>query len=72
MSEKPISRLKKRFFVYIGPKGTLDKLQEHRLKVKLNPDSDRIYSNNHTFWEGPINDGLDRGPNPYLCPIGWR
>ncbi|CAF1510838.1 unnamed protein product [Rotaria sp. Silwood1] len=47
-------------------------MQKRRAEIKLNPSYNRIYAHGHTYWEGPINDGIDRGNKSYFCPVGWQ
>ncbi|CAF2154580.1 unnamed protein product [Rotaria magnacalcarata] len=60
------------FFMFMGPIKTLFKQQKYRAEIKLNPQYNRIYKPGHCFWQGPINDGIDRGNSPYYCPVGWK
>lgn len=60
------------FFLFMGPIKSLVNRLKHRANIKLNPQYNRIYAQNHTYWKGPIDDGIDRGPYPYFCPVGWQ
>jgi hypothetical protein len=60
------------FFMFMGPIKALLKMQKHRAEIKLNPQYNRIYARGHNYWSGPLNDGKDRGPHPYYCPVGWQ
>lgn len=62
----------KMFFMYMGPVQSLFKMQKHRSEIKLNPQFNHIYTPGHTHWLGAIMDGLDRGDEPYYCPVGWQ
>ncbi|CAF3423580.1 unnamed protein product, partial [Rotaria sp. Silwood2] len=60
------------FFMFMGPIKSLLKIQKYRAEIKLNPRYNRIYARGHIYWCGALNDGLDRGNQPYYCPIGWQ
>ena len=60
------------FFMFMGPIESLNKMQKFRSEIKLNPKFNRIYAKGHNYWQGPINDGKDRGNKPYYCPVGWK
>ncbi|UJR16626.1 hypothetical protein I4U23_003526 [Adineta vaga] len=60
------------FFLYMGSVESLGKVQKFRSEIKLNPKYNRIYVKGHNYWEGPTPDHLDRGGNPYFCPVGWK
>jgi hypothetical protein len=60
------------FFMFMGPIKSLFKMQKYRAEIKLNPQYNRIYASGHDYWEGALNDGKDRGNQPYYCPVGWQ
>lgn len=60
------------FFMHLGAKEVLSKIQNFRQEIKLYPEYNRIYDKGHNFWVGPLNDGIDRGNKPYFCPVGWQ
>ena len=62
----------KLFFMYMGPIKWLNALQKFRSEIKLNLKYNRIYAEGHDFWTGSLNDGRDRGNQPYYCPVGWK
>ncbi|CAF3105575.1 unnamed protein product [Rotaria sp. Silwood2] len=37
----------------------------------MNPKYNRTYVQGRDFWRGSVPDQLDRGGNPYFCPVGW-
>eukprot|EP01083_Nonionella_stella_P171629 586610_1 len=41
-------------------------------RVIMNPRWNREYGQNHTYWDGPLNDGKSRGGEPYYCPSEWK
>lgn len=59
------------FFMFMGSIESL-KRQQTCAEISLNPQYNRIYSIGHDYWEGALNDGRDRGNQPYYCPIGWK
>ncbi|UJR19161.1 hypothetical protein I4U23_022291 [Adineta vaga] len=59
-------------FMFMGDIETFDEKQKIRNEIQLHSDSNRIYKENRTYWIGTLNDGRDRGPYPYYCPIGWK
>lgn len=38
----------------------------------MDPAWDRVYGPGETHWHGAIDDGHDRGGEPYYCPSGWK
>ncbi|CAF1340775.1 unnamed protein product [Rotaria sordida] len=60
------------FFMFMGSINSLFKIQKHRSQIKLYPQYNRIYALGYVYWQGALNDGLDRGNKPYYCPIGWQ
>lgn len=61
------------FFLLLGSRSEdFQEKQKYRKEITINTQSNRIYSKGHVFWTGPLNDGKDRGGNPYYCPIGWK
>ncbi|CAF3820172.1 unnamed protein product [Rotaria sp. Silwood1] len=46
-------------------------MQRHHANIRLNPQFNRVYTRGRDFWSGPLNDGKDRGNQPYYCPLGW-
>lgn len=60
------------FSMFLGPSAMLDKIQTYRSQIELNPKFDKTYGDGHNSWSGPLEDGLDRGPHPYFCPVGWQ
>ena len=62
----------KLFFMYMGPIKWLNGIQKFRSEIKLNLKYNRIYVLGHDFWTGSLNDGRDRGNQPYYCPVGWK
>lgn len=60
------------FLMFMGPIKSLFKMQKCRAEIKLNPDYNRIYAPGKDYWQGPNNDGRDRGNKPYFCPVGWQ
>lgn len=68
--KKELTKLKV-FFFYFGREITpLNDKITFRDKIKLHPEWNRIYGPGHTYWMGPLQDGVDRGPHSYYCPIG--
>jgi len=62
----------KMFFMFLGPIKSLFNMQKRRAEIQLNPAFNRIYARGHDFWQGPNNDGKDRGGKPYFCAVGWQ
>jgi hypothetical protein len=62
----------KTFFMFLGSEEGLKKMQKHQAQIKMNPKFNRVYVPNHNFWSGALEDGKDRGNQPYYCPIGWK
>jgi hypothetical protein len=62
----------KMFFMYMGPIKSFSKSQKYREEIRLHPQYNRIYCPGQTYWEGTLNDGKDRGNQPYYCPVGWQ
>ena len=60
------------FFMYLGPIKSLLKRQQYRAKIRLNPKYNHIYGPGHNHWQGPCDDGKNRGDKPYYCPVGWQ
>ncbi|CAF3084750.1 unnamed protein product [Rotaria sp. Silwood2] len=61
------------FFGFFGTNiNPLNENIKHREEIKLHPEWNRIYGPGHTYWTGALQDGLDRGPHPYYCPVGWK
>ncbi|CAF2922655.1 unnamed protein product, partial [Rotaria sp. Silwood2] len=60
------------FLMLMGLIKLFFKMQKRRAEIKLNPSYNRVYAHGHNYWEGPINDGIDRGNKPYYCPVGWQ
>ncbi|CAF3819920.1 unnamed protein product [Rotaria sp. Silwood1] len=60
------------FFMFMGPSESFDKILKHRDEITLNPKYNRIYVREHVYWIGALDDGLDRGNQPYYCPVGWQ
>ena len=58
--------------MYMGPVRSFSKKQKYREEIRLNPQYNRIYSLNQTYWLDSLNDGKNRGNQPYYCPIGWK
>ncbi|CAF0907855.1 unnamed protein product [Rotaria sordida] len=50
----------------------LNKKQKFRGEITLHPRWNHIYGIGHTYWDGALHDGIDRGPHPYHCPVGWQ
>eukprot|EP01084_Bolivina_argentea_P047948 88385_1 len=44
----------------------------HKQRVIMNPQWNREYGANHTYWKGALDDGKSRGGEPYYCPKGWK
>ncbi|CAF3168833.1 unnamed protein product [Rotaria sp. Silwood2] len=60
------------FFIFMGDIKSLEKRQKDSYEIKLHPEWNQIYAQNHTYWVGANNDGIDRGNQPYYCPVGWK
>ncbi|CAF1077291.1 unnamed protein product [Adineta ricciae] len=60
------------FFLFMGSVESLGKVQKFRSEIKMNPQYNRVYTQGRAFWAGPTPDRLDRGGNPYFCPVGWK
>ncbi|CAF1199597.1 unnamed protein product [Didymodactylos carnosus] len=60
------------FFMLMGDIKLLNKKQKYRNEIKLNPKWNHIYAIGHTYWNNKLDDGRDRGNQPYYCPIGWK
>ncbi|CAF1287756.1 unnamed protein product, partial [Rotaria sp. Silwood1] len=60
------------FFLFMGSIESLHKIQKYRAEIKLNPEYNRIYARGYNYWVGALNDGIDRGNQPYYCPVGWQ
>lgn len=60
------------FFIFLGPENALLKMQKHQAQIMLNPQFNRVYARGSNFWLGAIEDGKDRGNQPYYCPVGWK
>ncbi|CAF0874418.1 unnamed protein product [Rotaria sordida] len=60
------------FFMFMGSIKSLLNQQKHRAEIKLNPQYNRIYAPDRSYWLGALNDGIDRGNKPYYCPVGWK
>ncbi|UJR07429.1 hypothetical protein I4U23_011715 [Adineta vaga] len=58
--------------MFMGDLVSFTKMQKFRSEIKLHPQWNRAYGMGHTHWTGTLNDGRDRGPHPYYCPIGWK
>ncbi len=59
-------------FMFMGDIKALSEKQKLRNDIKLYPEWNRIYDISHLYWMGALNDGRDRGNQPYYCPIGWQ
>jgi hypothetical protein len=62
----------KLFFMYMGSIQRLANIQKFRSEIKLNPKFNLKYGIDSNYWKGAINDGRDRGNQPYYCPVGWK
>ncbi|CAF3376137.1 unnamed protein product [Rotaria sp. Silwood2] len=60
------------FFMFMGDITSLKERQKGYYEIKLHPEWNHIYAHNHTYWVGANNDGIDRGNQPYYCPVGWK
>ncbi|CAF4705262.1 unnamed protein product [Rotaria sp. Silwood1] len=60
------------YFMFMGDITSLNKKQKFRNAIKLHPEWNLTYAKGHTYWEGALNDGIDRGNQPYYCPVGWK
>ncbi|CAF3878040.1 unnamed protein product, partial [Adineta steineri] len=60
------------FFMYMGDLISFTTMQNFRNEIKLHPQWNRAYGMDHTYWTGTLDDGRDRGPYPYYCPVGWK
>ncbi len=62
------------FFMFMGPEESFSKMQTTHAEIRLHPDYNRIYGHGYGrfFWSGSLNDGKDRGNQPYYCPVGWE
>jgi hypothetical protein len=40
--------------------------------LMMDPAWDKTYGPGATHWDGALNDGCDRGREPYYCPKGWK
>ena len=69
--QKELGKLKM-FFMYMGSLVSFSKKIKYREEIQLNPQFNRIYAPNQTYWVGALNDGKDRGGQSYYCPIGWK
>ncbi|CAF5149723.1 unnamed protein product, partial [Rotaria sp. Silwood1] len=58
--------------MFMGDITSLNKKQKFRNAIKLHPEWNLTYAKGHTYWEGALNDGIDRGNQPYYCPVGWK
>jgi len=69
MREDVIERLERELKIFLFSMG---KPNSNCNKLIFNADWNRTYSKNHTYWKGDLDDGKDRGKQPYYCPIGWK
>ena len=69
--EKQLGKLKI-IFMFMGDINKLPYQQSFRYDIKLYPRWNHLYIRGHTYWTGPLQDGLDRGNEPYYCPVGWK
>jgi hypothetical protein len=54
-------------------RGDLKKKYDLDVKEKpMNPKYNRIYGPGNIHWKGNLEDGKDRGGEPYYCPVGWK
>ncbi|CAF0800059.1 unnamed protein product [Didymodactylos carnosus] len=60
------------FFMFMGDIVSFANTQRFRKQIKLHLQWNRIYGIGHTYWNGALQDGQDRGPHPYYCPAGWK
>jgi hypothetical protein len=60
------------FYMFMGDIKALNEKQKFRNEITLHPELDLIYGLNHTYWNGANQDELDRGDQPYYCPVGWQ
>ncbi|CAF3071504.1 unnamed protein product [Rotaria sp. Silwood2] len=60
------------FFMFMGDITSLNKKQQFRNAIKLHPEWNLTYAIGHTYWKGALNDDIDRGNQPYYCPVGWK
>ncbi|CAF0946182.1 unnamed protein product [Rotaria sordida] len=60
------------FFMLMGDIKSLHGKQKFRDTLTLHPQWNCIYSIDHTYWDGSLNDGRDRSNQPYYCPVGWK
>eukprot|EP00490_Sorites_sp_Unknown_P001086 CAMPEP_0114643838 /NCGR_PEP_ID=MMETSP0191-20121206/3626_1 /TAXON_ID=126664 /ORGANISM="Sorites sp." /LENGTH=312 /DNA_ID=CAMNT_0001856217 /DNA_START=14 /DNA_END=952 /DNA_ORIENTATION=+ len=59
----------------MGCAHTLDAIQADWQKhhgLYMDPEWDKEYGPNDHFWQGGDPDGLDRGGEPYYCPVSWK
>lgn len=68
---KQLGKLKV-FFMFMGDIKSLGEKQLSEFSIKLHSKWNRIYALNETYWTGAVNDGIDRGDQPYYCPVGWK
>jgi hypothetical protein len=59
-------------FMFMGDLISFKKIQQFRKEIKLHPQWNRTYGMGHNYWIGALQDGRDRGPHPYYCPVGWK
>ena len=59
-------------FMFMGDIKVLHEKQKFRYDIKLYPEWNRIYGRKYLYWTGALNDGKDRGNQPYYCPSGWQ
>ncbi|CAF3376921.1 unnamed protein product [Rotaria sp. Silwood2] len=69
--QKELGKLKI-FFMFMGDIKALYEKQISRYEVTLYPEWNLLYAIGHTYWTGALQDGRDRGNQPYYCPVGWK